>query len=79
MTSFIFSIRFCFTFLFSQLNSQPAMKIYSSNGIILLWSASPFVYDINLIYFNCDGIDTLEETEGIRVSPRVFAKWPQEG
>ena len=54
------------------------MKIYSSNGIILLWSASPFVYDINLIYFNCDGIDTLEETEGIRVSPRVFAKWPQE-
>ena len=55
--SFIFSIRFCFTFLFSRL-SQRAIKIYSSKGIILLWSASPFVCDINLIYFSCDGIDT---------------------
>ena len=56
--SFIFLIRFCFTFLFSRLNSQRAIKIYSSKGIILLWSASPFVCDINLIYFSCDSIDT---------------------
>ena len=57
MISFICLIRFCFTFLFSQL-SQQAIKIYSSKGIIWLWSASPFVCDINLIYFSCDSIDT---------------------
>ena len=56
--SFIFLIRFCFTFLFSQLHSQRAIKIYSSKGIILLWLASSFICDINLIYFSCDGIDS---------------------
>ena len=43
---------------FSQLYSQRAIKIYSLKGIFLLWSASPFVCDINLIYFSCDGIDS---------------------
>ena len=52
-----------FTFLFSQLNSQKAIKIYSSKGAILLWSASPFVCDINLMYFSCDGIDTFGRTQ----------------
>ena len=56
--SFSFSIRFCFIFLFSQLYSQRAIKIYSLKGIFLLWSASPFVCDINLIYFSCDDIDS---------------------
>ena len=74
VTSFIFLIRFCFTFLFSRLNSQQAMKIYSSKGIrILLWSASPFVCDINLIILVVMALTPLEETEGIRIAPRIFA------
>ena len=72
--SFSFSIRFCFIFLFSQLYSQRAIKIYSLKGIFLLWSASPFVCDINLIYFSCDDIDSLEETEGIRIMPHAFSQ-----
>ena len=55
--SFIFSIRFCCTFLFSRL-SQRAIKNYLSKAIILPWSASLFVCDVNLIYFSCHGIDT---------------------
>ena len=39
---FIFSIRFCLSFLVSRLNSQRAIKVHSSKEIILLWSASPF-------------------------------------
>ena len=54
--SFIFSIRFCFSFSFSRLNSERAKKMYSFKGIILLWSALSFFCDINLIYFSCDGI-----------------------
>ena len=56
--SFIFSLQFCFSFLFLPLNSQRGIKIYSWRGIIFLWSASPFVCDINLIYYSCGGIDT---------------------
>ena len=49
--SFIFSIRFCFSFLFSRLNSQKKKKkMYSSKGIISLWSALSFFFcNINLI------------------------------
>ena len=51
-----FRSSFVFSFLFSPLNSQRAKKLYSSKGIILLWSALSFFCDINLIYFSCDGI-----------------------
>ena len=73
--SFSFSIRFCFIFLFSQLCSQRAIKIYSLKGIFLLWSASPFVCDINLIYFSCDDIDSFGRNWRYPyIAPRVFAK-----
>ena len=78
--SFIFSIRFCFTFLFSQLYSQRAIKIYSLKGIFLLWSASSFVCDINLIYFSCDGIDSFGRNWRYPyIAPRVFTKRRREG
>ena len=79
VTSFFFSIRFCCTFLFSRLNSQRAMKIYSSKGIILLWSASPFVCDINLIILVLTALTPLEESEGIRIALRVFGKRQRDG
>ena len=56
--SFIFflPVFFFFFIFFSRLNSQRAKKMYSSKGIILLWSALSFFCDINLIYFSCEGI-----------------------
>ena len=73
--SFIFSIRFCFRFLFSQLYSPQAIKIFSLKGIFLLWSASPFVCDINLIYFSCGDIDSFGRNWRYPyIAPRVFAK-----
>ena len=46
-------------------HSQRAIKMSSSRGTILLWSASPFL--------------GLEETEYIHLAPRVFAKRWREG
>ena len=46
--SFTFSIRFCFSFLFLRLNLQQAKnkKMYSSKGIISLWSELSFFFAI---------------------------------
>ena len=53
---YVFDTVLVFSFLFSRLNSQRAIKMYSSKGIILLWSAILFFCDINRIRFSCDGI-----------------------
>ena len=61
---YFFLSGFVFSFLFSRLNSQRAKKMYSSKGIISLWSALSFFFlfgDINLIYFSCDGITAPED------------------
>ena len=55
------------------------MKIYSSKGIILLWSASPLVCDIKLIILVVTALPPLEESEGIRITLRVFGKRQRDG
>ena len=55
------------------------MKIYSSKGLILLWSASPLVCDIKLIILVVTALPPLEESEGIRITLRVFGKRQRDG
>ena len=82
---FFFRSGFVFSFLFSQLNSQRSIKMYSSKGIILLWPAlSFFFFDINLIYLSCDGITAQSRQLWKKLNMSVlllafFAKRRQEG
>ena len=72
-------VRFCFRGLIRS-ERKKKKKWYSSKGIISLWSALSFFflrYKLNLVVTALQlklVMTALEQTEYVRIAPRVFAK-----
>ena len=75
--SFIFSICFFFHFCFRGLIRSKRKKFVERNNFTLFSTVLCF-FDINLIYFSCDGRTALEEIEYVCIAPRIFTKWQRE-
>ena len=61
-----------FHFCFRILIRSERKKFIERNNFTLV--STVIFFDINLIYFSCDGRTSLEETENVRIASPVFAK-----